>query len=310
MKTDCGIIRDLLPLYTENLCREESKKAVEEHLLNCPDCKAQLDIFQKESKLTPLEAAPIKSLTKKLRGKHRKLMILAVVLVLFLSTVAFHHLTEKHYLEYAPDLIDVIPTADGSGLVISPKTGINAVLEVQSYPSPEEVPSYPSPEFEGFAEYHISMYKSGGAFHQNQTNLITLKDDVKTRVYYIAPNKTAIPLYGEKAHDNFIVLPRLSLNYYFMFAGALLIIMGVIWFLLKILPSTRTLLSPFTWLTIAALPLAYMISHLAIKGFNSTSWDLISDLQHILIAAFFAYIFIVLGINCLTERKKVQSTPV
>lgn len=306
MKTDCGIIRDLLPLYTENLCGEESKQAIEEHLLSCPDCKAQLDEFQKESELTPLEAAPIKSLSKKLLQKNRKLTILAVVLVLFLSVIAFHHLTEKQYLEYSPDLINVIPTADGSGLVITPKAGINAMLEVQSYPSPED----PSPEFEDYTEYHVSMYKSGEVLNQNQTNLITLQDDVKTRVFYIAPNETAVLLYGEKVYDDFIILPRLTLNYYFMFAGALLFIMGVIWFLLKTLPSTRTFLYPFIWLTIAALPLAYMISHLAIKGFNSTSWEILADLRHILIAAFFAYIFIVLGINYLKERIKIRSTPV
>lgn len=34
----CEIINDLLPLYIENICCDETKKAVEEHLASCPSC--------------------------------------------------------------------------------------------------------------------------------------------------------------------------------------------------------------------------------------------------------------------------------
>jgi predicted anti-sigma-YlaC factor YlaD len=36
---ECSVIRDLLPLYEEKLCRIETVKLVEEHLENCFDCK-------------------------------------------------------------------------------------------------------------------------------------------------------------------------------------------------------------------------------------------------------------------------------
>ncbi len=36
---DCNIIRDLLPLYVDDCCSEESKKNVEAHLENCPECR-------------------------------------------------------------------------------------------------------------------------------------------------------------------------------------------------------------------------------------------------------------------------------
>ena len=35
----CSIIRDLLPLYEEKLCKPETIKLVEEHLESCFDCK-------------------------------------------------------------------------------------------------------------------------------------------------------------------------------------------------------------------------------------------------------------------------------
>lgn len=38
MKYDCDMIRDLLPLYQDNVCSESSRAAVEEHLQECWDC--------------------------------------------------------------------------------------------------------------------------------------------------------------------------------------------------------------------------------------------------------------------------------
>ncbi|MGN0476935.1 MAG: zf-HC2 domain-containing protein, partial [Ruminococcus sp.] len=35
MKTKCNVIRDLIPLYAENLTSEESNNLISEHLLNC-----------------------------------------------------------------------------------------------------------------------------------------------------------------------------------------------------------------------------------------------------------------------------------
>ena len=39
---NCDIVRDLLPLYEEGLCSEESRKAVEEHLKSCEACRKLL----------------------------------------------------------------------------------------------------------------------------------------------------------------------------------------------------------------------------------------------------------------------------
>ncbi|MBD5101498.1 MAG: hypothetical protein HDT27_02150 [Subdoligranulum sp.] len=39
MKYPCDMIRDLLPLYLDGVCSEESKRAVEAHLQECSACK-------------------------------------------------------------------------------------------------------------------------------------------------------------------------------------------------------------------------------------------------------------------------------
>ena len=43
MKTDCEVIRDLLPLYADDVCSGSSRQMIEEHLEECPDCAAVLE---------------------------------------------------------------------------------------------------------------------------------------------------------------------------------------------------------------------------------------------------------------------------
>ncbi len=43
MKFKCTIIEDLLPLYVDAVCSEESRKAVEEHLQKCEACRSMIE---------------------------------------------------------------------------------------------------------------------------------------------------------------------------------------------------------------------------------------------------------------------------
>ena len=42
MNKTCDVIRDLLPLYADDACSEESRRLVDEHLAECPDCSGML----------------------------------------------------------------------------------------------------------------------------------------------------------------------------------------------------------------------------------------------------------------------------
>ncbi len=42
MKADCEVIRDLLPLYADEVCSAGSRQMVEKHLAGCPDCTEEL----------------------------------------------------------------------------------------------------------------------------------------------------------------------------------------------------------------------------------------------------------------------------
>ena len=47
MKLSCDIIRDLLPLYAEELASADSAEVVEAHLCECEGCRAELDALKK-----------------------------------------------------------------------------------------------------------------------------------------------------------------------------------------------------------------------------------------------------------------------
>ncbi|MBP3953656.1 zf-HC2 domain-containing protein [Bacillus suaedae] len=47
-KVSCEIIKDLLPLYYDSVCSDDSKRMVEEHLSKCNNCKMELERIQDE----------------------------------------------------------------------------------------------------------------------------------------------------------------------------------------------------------------------------------------------------------------------
>lgn len=53
MKTECGIIQDLLPLYEDGVCSPESRAAVEEHLRECDTCR---EVHQRMTAALPEQA--------------------------------------------------------------------------------------------------------------------------------------------------------------------------------------------------------------------------------------------------------------
>ncbi len=52
---NCDIVKDLIPSYLEDLCSEDSRKAVEAHLSACPECRSHLEAI-KHIQLSPGEA--------------------------------------------------------------------------------------------------------------------------------------------------------------------------------------------------------------------------------------------------------------
>ena len=75
----CGVTRDLLPLYADNLTCEESGALIEAHLQACGPCRAQLDISR--ANLPPTAPKAAKSL-RRVKGRLKKRLIAAICVTL------------------------------------------------------------------------------------------------------------------------------------------------------------------------------------------------------------------------------------
>lgn len=101
MSKQCKIIEDLLPLYYDGVCSEESKQMVEEHLSQCEECSILFSKIEGEI-VSPNKDEDLKILegiSKAVRKGRRKSLItgilitLAVVILIFagLSTWWYYH---------------------------------------------------------------------------------------------------------------------------------------------------------------------------------------------------------------------------
>lgn len=84
MDISCDIIRDLLPLYAEELTSQDSNELVEEHLCRCDPCTKQLAILKK------VQIVPVDVDTKSLKRvwdtiKRRRILAVLTVLLLVAS---------------------------------------------------------------------------------------------------------------------------------------------------------------------------------------------------------------------------------
>lgn len=101
MDKTCSIVQDLLPLYEEDMLREQTKEFVDGHLAQCAACRAELDALKADVKPAPVSAQPLRDLKRQLRRKKLTAVLLAVTLALTLATAGFAYLTAPQYLPYS-----------------------------------------------------------------------------------------------------------------------------------------------------------------------------------------------------------------
>ena len=55
---NCNIVKDLIPLYIDGCCSEESKKAVEDHIGDCADCRNLIEDMRSPSGIVAAPESP------------------------------------------------------------------------------------------------------------------------------------------------------------------------------------------------------------------------------------------------------------
>lgn len=288
---DCGIARDLLPLYQEGMLSADSVEFLEEHLRTCPACRAEREKLaagpappeEKTEKAPELERV-----RRKLRRQRRRTAILAVCLALALATALFARLTERHYFPEPKGVISVV-SEPGSG---------GKVLRFAGNVTGAEV-SYQKAEDGGSAVFLSVWWTEWDRLFGN--TLSEMPAPLGSAVYFSPNNGTDdILLWGEDQAPGggIISLPRLALVYYAVLALAALAVLGILALVLR-----KRKCGP--WLRRAALaPAAYLLGELLVLGVNTVSYSLARDFALILVTALFLYPALLLADVIRTERQR------
>lgn len=90
-KIDCNIIRDLLPLYEDNVASQETQELVRTHLVDCPACREELRKMRTPISLPPDEdeeaVKRFLEYREKLRRKQNRKIIRFVAIAAAIVTV-------------------------------------------------------------------------------------------------------------------------------------------------------------------------------------------------------------------------------
>ncbi|MBP9995687.1 MAG: zf-HC2 domain-containing protein [Lachnospiraceae bacterium] len=77
---NCNVIRDILPLYADGACSNESKQLVEEHIDSCEECRNQLLMIKDDECVTSLAKQGDDVVLRHAKKEMRKSMTMAAVI--------------------------------------------------------------------------------------------------------------------------------------------------------------------------------------------------------------------------------------
>lgn len=270
----CDTIRDLLPLYAEDLTSEDSRKLVEEHLAECENCRRELAALREPS--PPADVLPLLSVKKLLRRQNLAWGLIAAGLVaaLLLTVVAWG--TRAQGVSLKKENFRVLTTEEGTFVRIIAPEELKLRLDVRRYTDQQgracaELTACTSPWLQLF-----------GGDARDWDARIQIAETALDRVYYCDQKSggVLILLYGETSPadpDGMLVLPRLVLNYYLLLAVVLTALFALLALVLR-----KKSFAPALGYTALGFG-CYLGGHLLTMGFSGISHAPVQDLIFILL---------------------------
>ena len=316
MKIPCSVVRDLLPLYAEELIEEETRALVDEHLEECSECSQKLEEI-KAATAVPAEntavdtAKPLLALKKTINKRRRITAAIAALCVFILLFSAFHRINEWHQVPWEEGLIQV--------------TGVEKMADVEkrNSPFPEEEEAIRLPDesmgltiqFDSkISGIHSTMEKNENGtteiiqgWSSNPNKKLTGDysecsiNPVPDRLLYDT-GSGQILLWGEPMDGSLVVMPRLALASYAILACCLASLSALLWFLFRNRQCASILRQVFF------APVSYLAGHLLIKGFHARTFFLEDDLGSILLVGAAVYALLTLGWTAWQQRKRDNGT--
>ncbi|MBP7343543.1 MAG: zf-HC2 domain-containing protein [Clostridia bacterium] len=294
MKVTCNVIKDLLPLYLENMLSGDSRIIVEEHIEQCQKCKDHLNEMRNTNGMpVDRDTSPLIKIRSTLLKKKIQIAIFSVLLSMILFVVAFSFLTAPEYIQYSEGSVIINEIGNGSVLVKFDDS-------VYGY----DISKYLTGDNTGFV-YDITTWNSIWNRNMKKSNIGNTVlnpngENVVAVYYYNADGSEDILLYGKDMHPSggIITLPRLVLAYYALIALIFAAVCGL--FMLTMYRNKKVF---DITMKVFFLPVSYILGHLSIKGFVTTSYNAVRDFYAILLVMIPLYIAILIAINLIKQYK-------
>ena len=115
MNISCNVIRDLLPLYAEDLASDDTRTLVEDHLCFCEDCTNVLNGMRKTTPIPAEGSAESLNKVKKTIRRRRILSVMAAVMtVITIASAVFTYMFTPFQLTMEQALDDFYIREDGA----------------------------------------------------------------------------------------------------------------------------------------------------------------------------------------------------
>lgn len=111
----CGVIKDLLPLYADDICSEESRELVQEHLKECIECKEELETYKYNVGIGEVDdVKAVADFGRKLKKKNLVKIIVSVVLcVAVIVSAGYFVFVREFYVPYSEGILEYKIPVDG-----------------------------------------------------------------------------------------------------------------------------------------------------------------------------------------------------
>ena len=261
-----------MPLYADNIVSEDTKELVEEHLLNCNDCKKELSLLKSDLE-TPTavitekdDIAFLKKIGLDIKKKRVYTAILSATISAIVLILSFAYLTAPEYIPYTPSA-EIVSVEENNGMVMLSFVGEYELTQ-------REQGIY------DVSIYHTAWNEITGAT-KSQTITVNPNHEEVSTIYYVSNGgQEDQVIYGKNPNSNggVITLPRLFLNYYMTIDIVLILALVVCLLIFRRREKVRVVI-----VKILLAPVSYFISHVMITGFNATSYAATRDFYLILI---------------------------
>lgn len=120
MSNQCNLIKDILPLYVEDMVSADTQEFVNAHLEHCAECRAELERMRGSTKFVPnidTDIVPLKRIKKDLFIRRLQTIFFTAIVACVVAIIAFGVLTSPAFFPYSDDLLNVVDNHSGEIIV-------------------------------------------------------------------------------------------------------------------------------------------------------------------------------------------------